>query len=216
MPETAKPTYHESTWETKLALMRQQLQDSLVGDAGIARQVKNLKRKDFAQQRNFKSADVELTADNVINHNRVSRWSGILNKMGPKRMGGSGGGGAPTGPRNIQMKNPFKKNADNAATRVTHTGTTTVLNPGAAWTTEGWQPVSSLTPESSESLRVLHKNESILPGFGGKRSGKALAKQGGRSMLGQKYKNRGGPAKGSGDPDQPLSVTVRPTVPPEE
>lgn len=209
MPETEKPTYNQGVWEQKLALMRQQMQDSLVGDAPINRQVKNLKRKDFGQQRNMQYADVEYTADQNSQINKAGAWRSPLVGMGSKRI--SSGASKGVGSRSVQN---FSNRKSQAATTSTKTGTTTVLNPAATWTTEGWTPLAAATPEERGSLRVLHKNESMLTPISGVKTEKSMMGSLGKSQLGEKFKKaKGGAAKGSGDPNMPLSVSARSTVP---
>lgn len=140
------PSYLEVAAKEKLKLYEEQLYKNAGADAALSRNLKDLKRKDFAQQIQPITAQVDFQAGKVTKFQAPTRWG----QMGASRAGRVGVNIKAAAPRNTAKP-----------TTITKTGSMTVLSPELEWTTEGYMANNKYLPQDTFNKRTVDKGDPL-------------------------------------------------------
>lgn len=151
-------SYIKSAAEKRLELIKAQLVSQSVEDSLIGRQLKNAQRKDLAAQIQPLVAQVKLTKG-------ATAKGGTMGPVG--RMGMTRGGKTVSMGGNYMLGS--KARTWEGGTLRGTTGSTTVLDPGARWTTSGYVD-NAQQPREQENTRWRRGSASLIGGLGPSKS----------------------------------------------
>lgn len=140
-------SYIKSTAEQRLELIKSQLVSQAQQDSAIGRQMKTLKRKDLAAQIQPLVAQVQLKAG-------ISEGVGkAQTPWGQAVAGRAGKMGTNTWNQKVNWMSGGNPTGQGSTVRY-HTGRTTVLDPGAQWTTEGYVDNAKQMQEQARQMVI--------------------------------------------------------------
>lgn len=140
------PSYLEIAAKERLKLYEKQLYENSGADAALSRNLKELNRKDFAQQIQPIVPQVSFKKGEITKFQAPVKWG----QLGSRR----------TGKNKIEYTDITPQN-NAKATTIMKTGSMTVQSPGAEWTTEGYMINNNYLPKDQTNKRTVDKGDPL-------------------------------------------------------